>query len=169
MADADGVTVGLRTHHAGDPNGPAGPRDIFDDDRLAERGPHAFTQKACDCIGRPAYSGRHDDRDRARRIGLCCRAHAACCKQTERDKKIFHLAPSVKRVARDHGRSEISLVHSGSAQARTVRVRTLPSEAVASANLATLSPLGASAIRRRSLSPEVMKICLISTPSFLAS
>src|SRR5262245_35689637 len=54
-----------------------------------------------------------------------------------------------------YGSSEISLRNSDSGQARTVRVRTFPSEPSASANFATLSPLGVSTMRRRSSSPEV--------------
>src|SRR5882672_1531568 len=54
-----------------------------------------------------------------------------------------------------YGSSDISLVHSGSVQAREVRVRTFPSEPVASANLVTWSPRGASAMTRMSCSPEV--------------
>ncbi len=44
-----------------------------------------------------------------------------------------------------YGSSDISWVHSGSVQAREVRVRTFPSEPIASANLVTWSPRGASA------------------------
>src|SRR5262249_33715503 len=40
-----------------------------------------------------------------------------------------------------HGSSEMSLCHSGSDQALVVLVRTFPNALVASANLATLSPL----------------------------
>jgi hypothetical protein len=54
-----------------------------------------------------------------------------------------------------YGSSEISLRNSDSGQALTVRVRTFPSELIASANLATLSPFGVSTMRRRSSSPEV--------------
>src|SRR5262245_7464570 len=54
-----------------------------------------------------------------------------------------------------HGSSEMSLCHSGSDQALAVLVRTFPNAPVASANLATLSPLADSAIRSRSCSPEV--------------
>src|SRR4029077_13943405 len=52
---------------------------------------------------------------------------------------------------------------------RAVRVRTCPCELIASANLATLSPLGVSRMTRRSLSPEVRYTSLISTPTFFAS
>ncbi len=45
-----------------------------------------------------------------------------------------------------YGSSDISWVHSGSVQAREVRVRTFPSEPIASANLVTWSPRGASAL-----------------------
>jgi hypothetical protein len=38
----------------------------------------------------------------------------------------------------------MSFLYSSADHARTVRVRTFPSELIASANLATLSPLGAS-------------------------
>src|SRR5215831_2645722 len=69
----------------------------------------------------------------------------------------------------DHGSSEMSFVNSASDQALAVLVRTFPNEAVASANLATLSPLEDSTMMSRSCSPEVRKTCLTSTPSFLAS
>jgi hypothetical protein len=51
--------------------------------------------------------------------------------------------------------SEMSFLYSSADHARTVRVRTFPSELTASANLATLSPLGASTKMTRSLSPDV--------------
>src|SRR5262245_1414810 len=54
-----------------------------------------------------------------------------------------------------HGSSEMSLCHSDSDQALLVLVRTFPNAPVASANLATLSPLADSTIRSRSRSPEV--------------
>src|SRR5262249_45578692 len=63
----------------------------------------------------------------------------------------------------------MSFLYSSADHARTVRVRTFPSELTASANLATLSPFGASTKMTRSLSPDVRYRCLISTPTFLAS
>src|SRR6516165_3291732 len=54
-----------------------------------------------------------------------------------------------------HGSSEMSLCHSGSDQALAVLVRTFPNAPVASANLATLSPLADSTTRSRSCSPDV--------------
>jgi hypothetical protein len=68
---------------------------------------------------------------------------------------------------RCYGSSEISLRNSDSGQALTVRVRTLPSEPIASANLATLSPFGVSTMRRRSSSPEVKIDVLDLDPDFL--
>src|SRR5262245_57399807 len=55
----------------------------------------------------------------------------------------------------NHGSSEMSFVNSASDQALAVLMRTFPNEAVASANLATLSPLEDSTMMRRSCSPEV--------------
>src|SRR6516165_4419909 len=54
-----------------------------------------------------------------------------------------------------HGSSEMSLCHSGSDQALAVLVRTFPNAPVASANLATLSPLADSTTSSRSCSPDV--------------
>src|SRR5215470_4426911 len=54
-----------------------------------------------------------------------------------------------------HGSSEMSLCHSCSDQALAVLVRTFPNAPVASANLATLSPLADSTTRSRSCSPDV--------------
>src|SRR5262249_36784850 len=52
----------------------------------------------------------------------------------------------------------MSFRYSSADHARTVRVRTLPSELTASANLATLSPLGASTKMTRSLSRMLMPV-----------
>src|SRR5438552_1800308 len=54
-----------------------------------------------------------------------------------------------------YGSSDIIFRDSDCGQMRAVRVRTLPSEPIASANFATLSPLGVSRMRSRSLSPDV--------------
>ena len=54
-----------------------------------------------------------------------------------------------------YGSPEISFSNSDSDQALEVVVRTLPSAPVASANLATFSPLEDSTMRSRSCSPEV--------------
>src|SRR6266567_3232139 len=64
----------------------------------------------------------------------------------------FFVAPLVCNL---HGSSEMSLCHSGSDQALAVLVRTFPNAPVASANLATLSPLADSTTRSRSCSPDV--------------
>src|SRR5215475_9755035 len=44
MADAERVTVGFGAHYAPNSDGAPGAGDVFDDDRLTERDPHAFAQ-----------------------------------------------------------------------------------------------------------------------------
>src|SRR6185295_2252861 len=80
---------------------------------------------------------------------------------------VLHDGRGAPAKARRYGSSEIIFPNSASVQARDMRVRTLPREARASANLATLSPFADSRISSRSLSPVVRYTCSISTPSFL--
>jgi FAD binding domain len=60
-----------------------------------------------------------------------------------------------RRFPSRYGSSDISFWNSDCGQARAVRVRTFPCAPSASANLATLSPLGVSTMTRRSSSPDV--------------
>src|SRR5262249_16318555 len=61
-----------------------------------------------------------------------------------------HATAKSRLLMQLHGSSDMSLCHSCSDQARAVLVRTFPNAPVASANLATLSPLADSTIRSRS-------------------
>src|SRR5262249_22258015 len=51
-------------------DGPSGASYVFNDDGLAERGPHALGHNSPDRIRRPASRKRHNHRDRPRRVGL---------------------------------------------------------------------------------------------------
>ena len=66
-----------------------------------------------------------------------------------------HATAKSRLLMQLHGSSDMSLCHSDPDQALAVLVRTFPNVPVASANLATLSPLADSTIRSRSCSPEV--------------
>src|SRR5262249_11056087 len=69
-ADAKSITIGYRTRDAAHADGPSGASYVFNDDGLAERGPHALGHNSPDRIRRPASRKRHNHRDRPRRVGL---------------------------------------------------------------------------------------------------
>src|SRR5215471_21376174 len=69
-ADAESIAIGYRTRDAAHADSTAGAGYVFDNDRLAERDPHALSHDAPNRICRPASGKRHDHRDRPRRIGL---------------------------------------------------------------------------------------------------
>ena len=70
MADTDRVAVGRGARDASDADRARRSGCVLDDDGLAERRPHPLAHDPRDRIGRAARGERHDQRDRARRIGL---------------------------------------------------------------------------------------------------
>jgi hypothetical protein len=70
LAHQDGVAIGLGAHGAGRAGGAAGARHVLNDHLLAERARHVVGDDARGNVGRAARRERHDQRDRARRIGL---------------------------------------------------------------------------------------------------
>ena len=56
-ADAERVAVGCRARDAADADAAGGATDVFDDDGLAERRPHALGQDARDRIERARRRG----------------------------------------------------------------------------------------------------------------
>ena len=70
MTHHDGVTIGSCAHCAGRASRTAGPSHVLDDKLLAEQPRHVLANDARSNISCPARSDRHDDRHRARRIGL---------------------------------------------------------------------------------------------------
>ena len=63
LADVDGVAIGRGARDAADRDAAAGAADVLDDDRLAERRPHALGHDARGDIGRAARRERNDERD----------------------------------------------------------------------------------------------------------
>src|SRR5262249_56416889 len=140
-----------------------------DDEWLAEPLRQLLTHQAREDVSWAA-SGKGDDHaHRPRRIGL--RPHdprdgrqrgSARCQMQKLSARKFQCPnpggteqPNHGCKCNLHGSSDMSLCHSDSDQALAVLVRTFPNAPVASANLATLSPLADSTIRSRSCSPEV--------------
>ena len=70
LAHQDGVAVGIGAHRPGRAGGAAGAGDVLHDDLLAERARHVVGGDARGDVGRAAGRKRHDQRDRAGRIGL---------------------------------------------------------------------------------------------------
>ena len=70
LADVDGVAIGRGARDAADGDATAGAADVLDDDRLAERRPHALGQYPRRHVGRAAGGERHYQRNGTRRIGL---------------------------------------------------------------------------------------------------
>src|SRR5262249_11093121 len=81
LPDAQRVAVGRGAGDARDTNAASRPRDILDDQRLTERGPHAVGKDARDQIRRSARREWDDHRDRMGWKGLCpCEArHGRKC------------------------------------------------------------------------------------------
>ena len=101
MADADGVAIGSRARDPPHADAAAAARHIFNDDGLAERGPHVIGQNARQRVGRPACRVGHDHGDRPRRIELRGGAGEACCEKGNRDSnKLVHMISSQKVTAR---------------------------------------------------------------------
>ena len=74
----DGVAVRVGAHRAGRTGGAAGAGHVLHHDLLAERARHVIGGDARRDVGRAARRERHDQRDRAVRIGLrerCARQH----------------------------------------------------------------------------------------------
>src|SRR5262252_2066420 len=69
-ADAESIAIGYRTRDAAHADSTAGAGYVFNNDRLAERDPHALGHDAPNRICWPASRKRHDHRDRPRRIVL---------------------------------------------------------------------------------------------------
>src|SRR5262249_6219240 len=69
-ADHERVTVGRRARDPAYTDAASRAGHIFNDDRLAERRPHALDQDATDDIRRPTWREWDNDCDGPRRIGL---------------------------------------------------------------------------------------------------
>ena len=63
LAYVDRVAIRRGARDAPDRDAAAGPADVFDDDGLPERRPHAFGQDARGDVGRTARRKRNDERD----------------------------------------------------------------------------------------------------------
>src|SRR5262245_22658965 len=105
MTDAERVAVGLRAHDAANPDGAPGASDVFDDDRLTERDPHAFPQETRDGVGWSAGRGRHDDRNRPRRIGLGVRHYRP--RDERAGQSLDEIAPSHAALSGAPDRAEL--------------------------------------------------------------
>src|SRR5262249_2829009 len=69
-ADDERVTVGRRARDPADTDAASRAGHIFNDDRLAERRPHAFDQDTTNDISRPTWREWDNDCDGPRRIAL---------------------------------------------------------------------------------------------------
>ena len=70
IAETQRVAIGRGARHSRRADAAAGAADIFDHDRLTERGLHVLGQDARQRSGGAARRERHDNGDRPRRIGL---------------------------------------------------------------------------------------------------
>ena len=87
----DRVAVGLCLRAARDAGGAAGAGDVLDDELLTERLGIILADDAGDDVRRPARGKRHDDRDRAGRIGLgACGRSRQCQRGCESRNESFH-------------------------------------------------------------------------------
>jgi hypothetical protein len=70
LADVDGVAIGRGPRDAADGDAAAGAADVLDDNRLAERRPHALGQYPRRHVGRAAGRERHHQCNGTRWVGL---------------------------------------------------------------------------------------------------
>src|SRR6188768_1633124 len=93
MTDADGVAIGRGARDALNAEAAAGAGDILHDDRLAERYLHALAENPPDRVRRPAWTGRRDQGDGARRIALRLRAGDRGSDTYQCSEQCSHAAP----------------------------------------------------------------------------